>query len=100
MCIVLDGKHSDSISIAFDAHLVCLSTGRAGKSGLAITLFSQKDKHLAGALINVLKKADQKVPPELLKFGGTVKKKQHEAYGNFYKDPNEMKQATKITFDD
>ncbi|KAI9688804.1 MAG: RNA-dependent ATPase [Bathelium mastoideum] len=75
-------------------------TGRAGKSGLAITLFSMHDKHLAGELINVLKKANQKVPPELLKFGTTVKKKQHEAYGNFYKDPSEMKQATKITFDD
>ncbi|KAF2236305.1 dead box ATP-dependent rna helicase [Viridothelium virens] len=75
-------------------------TGRAGKTGLAITLFSQKDKHLAGELIGVLEKADQKVPNELLKFGRTVKKKQHEAYGNFYKDPTEMKKPTKITFDD
>ncbi|KAL9095419.1 MAG: hypothetical protein Q9165_002290 [Trypethelium subeluteriae] len=75
-------------------------TGRAGKTGLAITLFSQKDKHLAGELIGVLEKADQKVPEDLLKFGRTVKKKQHEAYGNFYKDPTEMKKPTKITFDD
>ncbi|MCJ1466559.1 RNA-dependent ATPase [Pseudocyphellaria aurata] len=61
-------------------------TGRAGSTGLAITLFTEHDKSLSGALINVLKAANQPVPPELLKFGGTVKKKGHEAYGAFYKD--------------
>ncbi|KAI9692783.1 MAG: RNA-dependent ATPase [Bogoriella megaspora] len=75
-------------------------TGRAGKSGLAITLFSIHDKHLAGELINVLKRANQKVPEDLMKFGTTVKKKQHENYGAFYRDHGEMKEATKITFDD
>lgn len=49
----------------------------------------------------MLKAANQPVPEELMKFGTTVKKKTHEAYGAFYKDlgQGEMKKATKITFD-
>ncbi|KAJ4323153.1 RNA-dependent ATPase [Neodidymelliopsis sp. IMI 364377] len=74
-------------------------TGRAGKEGLAITLFTEHDKGLSGSLINVLKAANQPVPEELMKFGTTVKKKGHEAYGAFYKDTGDMKAATKITFD-
>ncbi len=76
------------------------STGRAGKQGLAITLFTEHDKAQSGALINVLKGASQEVPEALLKFGTTVKKKDHEAYGAFYKDTNGAKAATKIKFDD
>jgi ATP-dependent RNA helicase DBP3 len=48
----------------------------------------------------VLKAANQPVPAELLKFGTTVKKKGHEAYGAFYKEIDGAKTATKITFDD
>lgn len=47
----------------------------------------------------MLKAANQPVPEELMKFGTTVKKKGHEAYGAFYKDTGDMKAATKITFD-
>jgi ATP-dependent RNA helicase DBP3 len=51
-------------------------------------------------LINVLKAANQPVPDELLKFGTTVKKKEHSAYGAFYKDTGgEDKVAQKIKFD-
>lgn len=50
-------------------------------------------------LINVLKAANQPVPDELLKFGTTVKKKAHDAYGAFYKDTGDSKAATKIKFD-
>lgn len=74
-------------------------TGRAGQTGQSITFFTEHEKPLAGALINVLKAAKQPVPDDLLKFGTTVKKKAHEVYGAFYKDPGEMKKATKITFD-
>lgn len=74
-------------------------TGRAGQTGNAITFFTDHEKGLAGGLINVLKAADQNVPENLLKYGTTVKKKEHEAYGAFYKDPATMKKATKITFD-
>ncbi|KAI9762550.1 MAG: RNA-dependent ATPase [Chaenotheca gracillima] len=76
-------------------------TGRAGKEGLAITLFTEHDKAQSGALINVLKAANQPVPDELLKFGTTVKKKSHDAYGAFYKDTGDSgKSAKKIKFDD
>jgi ATP-dependent RNA helicase DBP3 len=51
------------------------------------------------SLINVLKAANQDVPEDLMKFGTTVKKKEHGAYGAFYKDVENTKQATKITFD-
>lgn len=74
-------------------------TGRAGKEGLAITLFTEHDKGLSGGLINVLKAANQPVPEGLMKFGTTVKKKAHEAYGAFYKETDNMKKATRITFD-
>ncbi|KAJ5455806.1 ATP-dependent RNA helicase dbp3 [Penicillium daleae] len=75
-------------------------TGRAGAEGHAITLFTEQDKALSGGLINVLKAAKQNVPEDLLKFGTTVKKKQHDAYGAFFKDIGTDKKATKITFDD
>ncbi|KAK3208194.1 hypothetical protein GRF29_96g1752768, partial [Pseudopithomyces chartarum] len=72
-------------------------TGRAGKDGIAVTLFTEHDKALSGSLINVLKGANQPVPEELLKFGTTVKKKEHGAYGAFYKDVDPNKKAVKIT---
>ncbi|KAJ5387289.1 ATP-dependent RNA helicase dbp3 [Penicillium cosmopolitanum] len=75
-------------------------TGRAGKEGHAITMFTEQDKGLSGGLVNVLKAAKQNVPEDLLKFGTTVKKKQHDAYGAFFKDVDSDKKATKITFDD
>ena len=76
-------------------------TGRAGKSGLAFTFFTEHEKGLAGGLANVLRAAGQEVPEELKKFGGTVKKKGHDGYGAFYREPAEgAKQSTKITFDE
>ncbi|EKD16601.1 uncharacterized protein L3040_001344 [Drepanopeziza brunnea f. sp. 'multigermtubi'] len=74
-------------------------TGRAGLDGLAITFFTEQDKALSGSLINVLKAANQEVPADLLKFGTTVKRKEHEAYGAFAKDVDMSKKAKKITFD-
>ncbi|KAL4801388.1 ATP-dependent RNA helicase dbp3 [Aspergillus unguis] len=75
-------------------------TGRAGADGHAITLFTETDKAQSGGLINVLKAANQEVPEALLKFGSTVKKKQHDAYGAFFKEAEPGKAATKIVFDD
>ncbi|KAK9451535.1 ATP-dependent RNA helicase dbp3 [Limtongia smithiae] len=74
-------------------------TGRAGQTGKAITFFTEHEKHLSGALINVLRAADQPVPPELLKFGGHTKKKEHSAYGAFFKEIDPTKKAKKIVFD-
>ncbi|CAJ2503179.1 Uu.00g105730.m01.CDS01 [Anthostomella pinea] len=75
-------------------------TGRAGKVGHAITLFTELDKPHSGELINILKAAGQPVPEELMKFGTTVKKKAHGTYGAFFKDVDMSKKGTKITFDD
>ncbi|KAK9376072.1 P-loop containing nucleoside triphosphate hydrolase protein [Lipomyces chichibuensis] len=74
-------------------------TGRAGQSGKAITFFTEHEKHLSGALINVLRSADQPVPEELLKFGGHTKKKEHSVYGAFYKNVDSQQKAKKIIFD-
>ena len=74
-------------------------TGRAGKTGRAITLFTEHDKSHSGELINILKAAGQPVPDDLLKFGTTVKKKTHGTYGAFFKDVDMSQKGTKITFD-
>lgn len=76
-------------------------TGRAGKTGTAVTFFvGNNDKPRAGELINVLREAKQSVPEELLQFGTTVKKKEHKLYGAHFKDLDLSKKATKVTFDD
>jgi len=76
-------------------------TGRAGKEGLAITLFTVNDKGQSGALVNVLRAAGQVVPKELLDFGGTVKKREHGLYGAFAKEvgEGERREGVKIRFD-
>merc|ERR1712165_613363 len=58
-------------------------TGRAGKTGISYTLFQPSDKSHAGELQQVMKQAGQHVPDELMKFGSTIKKKEHKLYGNF-----------------
>ena len=77
-------------------------TGRGGKTGISHTLFTgspQFEKPLAGALQNVLREAGQPVPDALLKFGSSVKKKEHKMYGAFGGGGAPMKAATKIVFD-
>ena len=75
-------------------------TGRAGKTGISHTFFQTGDKSHAGELQQVMKQAGQSVPDELMKFGSTIKKKEHQLYGNFGPRGGEpMKKATKITFD-
>ena len=75
-------------------------TGRAGTSGISHTFFHDGDKAHAGSLQNVLREANQPIPDALMKYGSTVKKKEHKLYGAFGpKGGAEMKKATKITFD-
>lgn len=76
-------------------------TGRAGKKGLSHTFFQPDNKSHAGELQQVMRQAGQDVPPELLKFGSTIKKKEHKLYGAFgpAKGMGPMKKATKIVFD-
>ena len=74
-------------------------TGRAGKTGISHTFFQPSDKGHAGELQQVMKQAGQPVPDELMKFGSTIKKKEHKLYGNFGpKGGAPMKKATKIVF--
>ncbi|KAI3644836.1 hypothetical protein MP228_011000 [Amoeboaphelidium protococcarum] len=74
-------------------------TGRAGSTGIAHTFFTLHEKSKAGELVNVLRQADQKVPQDLMNFGTAVKKKEHSAYGAFFKDVDTAAKPTKITFD-
>lgn len=55
-------------------------TGRAGKTGMSYTFFQATDKSHAGELQQVLKQAGQDVPDALMKFGSTIKKKEHKLY--------------------
>ena len=75
-------------------------TGRAGKTGMSHTFFQPGDKSHAGELQQIMKQAGQEVPEDLMKFGSTIKKKEHKLYGNFGPSGGgPMKKATKIVFD-
>lgn len=74
-------------------------TGRAGKKGISYTFFQPENKSHAGELQQVMRQAGQDVPEELMKFGSTIKKKEHKLYGNFGPKSGPMKKAVKITFD-
>jgi len=71
-------------------------TGRAGKTGIAHTLFTQFDKSHSGELIQVLKEAKQDVPEDLMKFGTFVKQKEQKHVGSI--DINKVSD-NHITFD-
>ena len=75
-------------------------TGRAGKTGISHTLFTDADKAHAGALVNILREAGQDIPQALLNFPQIVKPKVHKIYGHRLDSGAPMKKATKITFDD
>jgi len=70
-------------------------TGRAGNVGCSHTFFTVQDKAHAGELMNVLTEANQPVPPELGKFGFSVKKKEHGLYGAHFKEPTGASVSTK-----
>jgi len=70
-------------------------TGRAGNKGTAHTFFQQTDKQHAGGLVNVLKETNQNLPPALLQFDLSVKKKEPK----LGKIEVEKTTNTHITFD-
>lgn len=74
-------------------------TGRAGKVGKSFTFFQPSDKSHAGELQQVMRQAGQDVPEALMKFGSTIKKKEHKLYGNFGPKDGVSKKAVKIKFD-
>jgi len=75
-------------------------TGRAGKTGIAHTLFTNNDKSHAGELANVLKLANLPVPEALSNFGCAVKKKVHSNYGAFFKEVDANVKSKKVKLDD
>ena len=74
-------------------------TGRGGSYGTSHTLFTTFDKAHAGGLQNILREAGQPVPDELMRFGSTVKKKEHKMYGAVGdRGGAPMKAASRIVF--
>ncbi|KAJ7102538.1 P-loop containing nucleoside triphosphate hydrolase protein [Mycena belliarum] len=76
-------------------------TGRGGKSGKSITFFTGEnhERSLAGELARVLRESGFQCEG-LKKFPMTIKKKEHGAYGAFFRDDIPMPQkSTKIVFD-
>ena len=88
-----------SLASGADVHRIG-RTGRAGAEGESVTFWNPDyDKECAPALVRIARKAKQEVPEPLLKFGSTVKKKEHKMYGSFGPDAGApMKQATRIVF--
>ena len=65
-------------------------TGRAGRSGKAITFFTGEnhEKALAGELMKVVREAGYENQANGLRerFSMTIKKKQHSAYGDHFRE--------------
>lgn len=57
----------------------CGRTGRAGKTGRAVTFFTGEahEKSLAGEFMRVLRDAGAEIPKEMDRFPTTIKKKEH-----------------------
>ena len=76
-------------------------TGRGGATGISHTFFTDFDKSMAGALVNILQEAKQEVPKEIYKYPMVTKKAVDKTYGAFGPKKDLIgKKATKITFDD
>jgi ATP-dependent RNA helicase DDX5/DBP2 len=45
-------------------------TGRAGAKGVALSFFTDKHARLASEIVNLLREANQEIPPQLLAMGG------------------------------
>lgn len=60
-------------------------TGRGGRTGVSHTFFTDADKGLAGALVNVLQEANQEVPQEIYKYPMITKKKQSKVLSSYVK---------------
>ena len=75
--------------------------GRGGASGTSHTFFTDDDKGLAGALVGVLKQANQAIPDAIYKYPMITKRKEDKNYGAFGPKADMVaKKATKTTFDD
>ena len=89
-----------SVIFALTQGRIFLRAGRGGKSGKSITFFTGEnhERALAGELARVLRESGFDAEP-LKKFPMTIKKKEHSAYGAFFRDDIPApKGPTKITF--
>ncbi|KAF5361608.1 hypothetical protein D9758_007353 [Tetrapyrgos nigripes] len=82
-----------------------ISIGRGGKSGKSITFFTGEnhERALAGELNRLLEESGFECKELKEKFPMTIKKKEHSAYGAFYREikPSEAgKERKKIVFGD
>jgi ATP-dependent RNA helicase DBP3 len=76
-------------------------TGRAGRQGISITLFTDEDKNHAGGLANILREAGMEVPADLMKFSQFTKKKVHKMYGDHFRAADgPPAKASHVKFDD
>ena len=76
-------------------------TGRAGKSGVAHTFFTDDNKALAASFVNVLKETNQKIPEAIYTYPMFTKKKEHKLYGAHGPKADLIgKKCKKMTFDD
>jgi len=71
-------------------------TGRAGKTGIAHTFFTDLDKPHAGELAQTLRNAGIDVPEALAAYGGAIKKKVHTNYGAHFKEVDPNVKAKKV----
>jgi ATP-dependent RNA helicase DBP3 len=80
--------------------MILLLLGRGGKSGRAVTFFSGEnhERALAGELARVVREGGYEAKELNEKFPMTVKKKQHAAYGSFFREETAMPAAQKIRF--
>ncbi|KAK7041710.1 RNA-dependent ATPase [Paramarasmius palmivorus] len=74
-------------------------TGRGGQNGKSITFFTgeNQERGLAGELLRVLKDSGFDCP-DLQRFPTTIKKKEHSAYGAFFRDDIPVTERKKIVF--
>lgn len=82
------------------SHCILVDTGRGGKTGKSITFFTgdNHERSLAGEFARVLREGGFEYEG-LKKFPMTIKKKEHSAYGAFFRDDIPVpKGPTKIVF--
>jgi ATP-dependent RNA helicase DBP3 len=81
--------------------MMMMMPGRAGKTGISHTFFTDENKSLAGQLVNVLNQAQQPVPEAIKVYPLFTKKKAHDLYGAFGPDESLAgTKSTKMTFDE
>jgi len=82
---------------------LAFSTGRGGKTGKSITFFTGEgqEKGLAGELAKVLTESgfEDQCTELRNRFSMTIKKKEHSAYGAFFRDDIPVSGKKKIVFD-